>query len=434
MAEVAVDESVDLDARYQLRSFPAEEQGHPGYERCVSWIRAVGQGFYDARRTEEQIAGTLHRAAVDQRLLTGIYELNAPAMVRPEQPVATFGTLVKDLNVGQGRMLPTLLITAVTVRTDHRRRGLLSQMMRRRLRQAKEAGLAMAALTASEASIYRRFGFGVATFERSVTQKTGRSFSLDHRAQGTVRAVPVDLLPEFTADIFARVHQQQTGSVDRQEAYRLRSVGLDRGQDTNDKVLAAVHYDADGAADGYVSYQHAGWDASPLRLDVIDFIALGSARLDLWQYLASADLVEEIRWSEASQLEGVEWALADRRTMRTTGMQDMLWLRILDVKTALESRPYPEDGRLVLEVVDPMGLTGGIVAVDIRNGHATVRPTDDAPMLRLDVADLASLYLGSVPPTALQAAGRLEESVPGSVNLAQRLLAAEGSVHCFTHF
>ncbi len=54
-------------------------------------------------------------------------------------------------------------ITAVGVLPTHRRRGILRQMMTELFRQATERGEPVAILWASEAAIYQRFGFGMAT-------------------------------------------------------------------------------------------------------------------------------------------------------------------------------------------------------------------------------------------------------------------------------
>ena len=52
----------------------------------------------------------------------------------------------------------------VTVHPTHRRRGLLRRMMHEQLDDVARRGEPLAALTASEASIYERFGYGTATF------------------------------------------------------------------------------------------------------------------------------------------------------------------------------------------------------------------------------------------------------------------------------
>ena len=100
--------------------------------------------------------------------------------------------------------------------------------------------------------------------------------------------------------------------------------------------------------------------------------ATNEAYLELWQFLGAIDLVERVTWEEAPVDDPLAWALADPRCIESSDGRDMLWLRILDVHKALEARRYPVDGRLVLEVLDPLGLTAGTYALEVSGGEAAV--------------------------------------------------------------
>jgi predicted acetyltransferase len=114
----------------------------------------------------------------------------------------------------------------------------------------------------------------------------------------------------------------------------------------------------------------------------------------------------------------------------------MLWLRILDSAGALSARRYPVDGTLVLGIEDPLGFADGTFILEARGGEATVSAaaTDTQPDLSMDVADLASIYLGAVCPVTLKAAGRILEHTPGAAFQAQLMFAVERAPHCLTHF
>ena len=60
-------------------------------------------------------------------------------------------------------------VTAVGVLPTHRRRGLLTALMRRQLDDVRAAGESVAALWASERVIYGRFGYGLAARHATVT-------------------------------------------------------------------------------------------------------------------------------------------------------------------------------------------------------------------------------------------------------------------------
>jgi predicted acetyltransferase len=430
----------ELSGDYEIRRFEVASKGEPGYSDAESWVKAVAFGFHESTRTPEHVAKSLETLRADRRVLTGAYQTGAvaPGSFRADVPVATFGTFRKTLNIGFGRTLETQLVTAVTVRTSHRRRGLLRRMMSEDLALAKHDGLAMAALTASEGSIYGRFGYGVASFERTVTVDTTARFQLNHQAVGTVDVADPRVLLDLAPDVFDRVHRLTPGSIGRQEWYRqVASGSLARDGKEDPAIKVALHYGPDGAVDGYVSYKFLGWDTVPHTVRVVDLVAAtNEAYLELWQFLAAIDLVEQVTWEEAPLDDPLTWALADPRCIDSSDSRDMLWLRILDVINALEARHYPVDGRLVLEVPDPLGLTAGTYALEAAGGEAAVVRLDTAaePDLTLDVSTLSSIYLGAVCPVTLTAAGRIREHKQGASLQARGMFAVERATHCLTHF
>ncbi|MFI5085522.1 MAG: GNAT family N-acetyltransferase [Actinomycetales bacterium] len=427
------------DSRYDVRSFPAATEGQPGYEQSAGWLRAVGLGFYDPERTDEMVSGILARYAVDGRELTGAYQRGPVAGHSPgtEVPVATFGTFRKNLNVGYGRQLEAHLVTAVTVRTGHRRRGLLRSIMEADLARAKADGAAVAALMASEAVIYGRYGFGPATIERSITVDTGSRFRLRCRPAGTVEAVDRKVLIDVAPRVFAAFQDRTPGSVDRQESYRNAVSGTPGRDGTEDLALrAALHYGPDGGVDGYVAYRFLGWDKEPATMEVVDLVAATpDAYLGLWDYLGSLDLVGCVTWTGAPPADPLPWALEDARCVTVTAERDALWLRILDLPAALSARRYGADGTLVLEVTDPLGHAAGRFRLSVEACQGTVTDAGAAePDLGLDVTALASMYLGAVPPSALLEAGRLTEHLGGAAGTAAALFAVERPAFCATHF
>ena len=146
--------------KYELRRFRAVAKDEADYAQGTAWLRGVGIGFYDEPRKDDFADKIMAMYRVDNREMTGVYQADGVAAhsLAADVPVATFATLRKDLNIGYGRQLEAQLVTAVTVRGTHRRQGLLRRMMTEDLAAAKADGVALAALTASEASIYGRFG------------------------------------------------------------------------------------------------------------------------------------------------------------------------------------------------------------------------------------------------------------------------------------
>ncbi|MBT2597166.1 GNAT family N-acetyltransferase [Arthrobacter sp. ISL-72] len=426
--------------KYEIRRFSAAEKGAPGYAQGTDWIQAVGFGFHDSRRNDDFVDKIMDMYRADGRELTGVYQTGevAPHSLGSDIPVATFGTLRKDLNVGYGRQLRTHMVTAVTVRGTHRRQGLLRRMMSEDLSAAKADGLAMAALTASEGSIYGRFGYGVATFERSIKVDTGPRFGLRHVQSGTVEIADRKVLLELAPEVFERVHRLTPGSILRQDAYRQNVSGtVGREGKEDEAIKCALHYDAAGTVDGYVSYKFAGWDSKPYTVDVVDLVAAtDAAYLELWQFLGTIDLVQRISWPDAPVDDPLGWALTDPRCVEASDHRDMLWLRILDSLRALGARRYSADGTLVLGIADSLDFAGGTFVLDVKDGEATVSVAgpETRADLSMDVADLASIYLGAVCPVTLNAAGRIQEHTEGAGVRAKLMFAVERAPHCLTHF
>jgi predicted acetyltransferase len=425
--------------QYEIRRFKPAAKDEPAYPESVAWMRAVAFGFHDARRSDERVDRGLEMQRADSRTMTGVYQTGPVAehALGVDVPVATFGTMNKTLNIGFGRLVETRLVTAVSVRTSHRRRGLLRRMMAEELGLAQQEGLALAALTASEASIYGRFGFGVATSEQSIKVDTSARFAVNHTPVGSVEVADPKVLLELAPVIFDRLHRQTPGSIGRHEFYRQFASGsISRDEAEDPKVKVALHYAPDGDVDGYVSYKFGGWSSTPYTMEVVDLVAATrAAYLELWQYLGAIDLVERVTWDEAPIDDPLPWALRDPRCVDASEARDMLWLRILDLQKALGARRYSADGTLVLRVTDSLGLAAGTFALTVTGGEATVTPAPEAePDLSLDVADLGSIYLGAVCPVTLETAGRITEHTAGAALTARLMFAVERSPHCATHF
>lgn len=426
--------------RYETRRFRTAANGSPDTALASTWVKAVGFGFHDSNRNDTFVDKVLAMYRTDNRELTGVYQAApvAPHSLGPDVPVATFATLRKDLNIGYGRQLEAQLVTSVTVRGTHRRQGLLRRMMTEDLGAAKAAGLALAALNASEGSIYGRFGFGVATFERSIKVDTGPRFRIRHAPTGTVEMADRKVLLDLAPGIFDQVHRLTPGSIVRQEAYRHTVSGaFSRDGKEDEAIRCALHYDASGRVDGYASYKFAGWDARPYTIELVDLVAAtGPAYLELWQFLGAIDLSERVSWESAPVDDPLAWALEDPRCIESADQRDMLWLRILDTGRALAARRFSADGTLVLDVADGLGFAGGTYVLNVSGGDARVTeaPPGTMPDLSLDVAELGSIYLGAVCPVTLAAAGRITEHTPGAALTARRMFAVERPPHCLTHF
>ncbi|ALE07759.1 hypothetical protein AL755_11255 [Arthrobacter sp. ERGS1:01] len=423
-----------------MRTFPVRLVDGEVSGEVVQWSEAVAAGFYGDAVGAEEAKKYAEFEQLDGRMAMGAYLSNGETPAGAwgaGYPVATYAYHRKDLNVGGGQLLPVHQITAVTVRPSHRRRGLLRAMITADLARAKADGLPMAALTASEAVIYGRFGFGVATHNCVVEVSTrgGLAFHNPEAAsRGVVEVADALVVKDLHNALFARVHAATYGSIGRHEMYRLSASGQGNyGQMTPVKnVRAALHYGDDGEVDGYVTYK----PGEP-AIQIVDFLAAtNDAYLALWNFLGSLDLIASVTWKMAPEVDLLEWAMVAKRDYKRTETEDHLWLRILDTEAALSGRHYAADGVVTIAVTDPLGHAAGTFRVEAAGGAATVtRSADgDAVDLTLGVSELSSTYLGGVSARTLAAAGRLTENAPGGIERFDAVFASPVSAHSLTNF
>jgi predicted acetyltransferase len=320
-------------------------------------------------------------------------------------------------------------ITGVGVRPDYRRRGILRQMMDWLLEDARTRGEPVAVLTASEAAIYQRFGFGQASTASSFTldaalAEFGEPVDLGPGAQ--IRMVDTDEATALFAAIYDRVRPKIPGALDRIEPkWRLWLVAdaewMRRGEGI--KYMAVI--EVDGEPRGYAIYriEHSWGATGPAStMNVLEVTGVDpAAEQALWQWLLSMDLVRTIvgrRGPVPHPLQ--QWLLEPRRMSLT--INDGLWLRILDLPEALSARRYVGSGSLVLDVADDMfESNAGRWQMEIDAGRAEVTRTKAAPDLELDVGTLAAAYLGGFRFVDLGVAGRVRECQPDVLQTADAL-------------
>lgn len=424
-----------------FRSFRVEPGGGVVDTVTPGWVEATAFAFHQNSPTAEHLRRVVDAIAADDRTLTGAYDTHpAPYGWGSERPVGTLATFTKALNVGNGRSLDTHLIAGVTVRPTHRRRGVMRELITADLHRAASDGKALAALHAMEATIYGRFGFGPATFSRRIEVDVSERFGLMRDPTGTVEVADPASLLDVAPGVFEKFHLQTRGSLRRPAMFPEKAAGIWAEDDPDPKPgrRTALHYADDGAVDGYVAYDFAGWEAHPLNITVADFVAADvNASLALWKYLASIDLVAKISIAGASMDDPLQWALTDFRCYNIVGEEDGLWLRVLDPVRALQARGWESDGAMVIEVTDLLGIANGIYSLIVESGRACVtRVSGDrlVPEAHMDVATLGSLYLGGVSASVLERAGRLTVVSPAVTRRLDSLFGSNSAPFCITGF
>ncbi|WP_099908001.1 GNAT family N-acetyltransferase [Streptomyces sp. TLI_171] len=350
------------------------------------------------------------------------------------RPVGTAGAYTLELTLPGGAIVPVSGVTAVGVLPSHRRRGVLTAMMRRQLAELRARGEAVAVLLASEALIYRRFGYGPATYTQRYTVPKHRAALTPPRAgatdPGTVELLRRSDAVELLEQVYDRYRRTQPGAVSRPHRWWARGAGQPPVSSAKPRYIA-LHRDADGVPDGYASYSVE----DPRSLVVDETVAATDAAYSaLARYLLQHDLVQEVVFKHFPPGHPLPWQLADYNAGQPGKHTDWLWVRVLDVPGALTSRGWSADGELVLDVDDPFLGEHHRHLLTVRAGRAGCVPTDREPDLSLDISDLGSILLGGTTPGTLVRAGHIRAHHPAAAALADALFRAERAPHCLHWF
>ena len=399
--------------------------------RRRGWIGAVLRGFRDPRPDDDMLTRWIDHYRADRVTCRGAWLPEGEFGAGP-MPVATYASFDKTLNAGL-ELVPLRMITDVTTSATHRRRGLLRRLIEDDLDDAVAQDVPVAALTASEATIYGRWGFGPATFGQTVEVDASPGFALrSFTDPGRVELIePVDAWPHVKG-VFDTFHTRQLGSVAWPSPYEDIHTGAydfnDRG--TNGKVRSAVHLDADGTVDGFVIFTPGEEKSTKVE----EMVALTpAAQLGLWTFLADTDHVKKVTFNIAHPHDPLQWALADLNRVKVTAISEFLWIRILDVERSLAARPWTADGQVVLAVDDPQGHAAGRFELTTVDGRARVTRTDQPADVSLTAETLGSLYLGAVSVGALHRAGRIDGAEDPVAELAAMADLSEPP-YCLTGF
>ncbi|MEU0653580.1 GNAT family N-acetyltransferase [Streptomyces albogriseolus] len=397
----------------------------------ADWQRAMNIGF-------------LHQPTMSEKVLDARRAQFTPgrstAAFDGGRCVATFRSFAQELTAVGGAVVPADAVTNVTVSPTHRRRGLLTRMMAQDLAAAKERGDVVATLIAAEYPIYGRYGFGPATWATEWTIDVPRA-GLDPRWAGPEDGGRIDLVDaedvrKLGPELHERLRRSQPGAVSRDELWWQVTTGAVRFHATFHEPYYVIYRSAAGEVEGIAAYtadDKWGDAKQPLNTAKVKWLTgvTPAAERALWRYLCSIDWVVAVRTGYRAPDDLLPHFLPDPRAAAVTTQADFLWVRVLDVVRALEARTYGTAGSLVLEVADASGLTGGRYRLEASaDGAGTCAPTAGHPDLSLDVADLATLWLGDESAVRLAALGRVREERAGAARQADALLRTSRRPWC----
>ncbi len=343
--------------------------------------------------------------------------------------VGTGGVFTVHLTVPGGDM-PAGGITWVSVLPTHRRRGLMSQMMRRMIDDCHRRGEPIAMLWAAEGAIYQRFGFGLGTLSVNLeAEAKAFAFARDWPSEGRFRLLSPGEGREIVEPVYEAARAQRSGFLSRTPDWWAGILPYSEKDKKGGEAKRLVVYETDAGAEGYAVYKtKPEWGVRGSSHQLLVDEAISSTprgTREIWRYLLSVDLVQTVKALRLPSDHPLLVLASEPRRLGVT-MGDGLWIRILDVAAALEGRTYGIDsqgnGRVAFDLRDEYcPWNAGRWSVEVEDGQARVTRTDTEPDLALDANDLASLFLGGFTATALAAAGRVVELRAGGLATADAL-------------
>jgi predicted acetyltransferase len=345
------------------------------------------------------------------------------------RPVGMTASIAFEMTI-PGGVAPTAGITYVGVMPSHRRRGILTEVMRQQLGDLRERGEPLAVLWASEPVIYGRFGYGIAAPAASMeAEQAGFAFRDDNGPTGTARLVAKEEARELFPPVFERARIQRNGMLSRSDArWNARVQDPEHWRDgASPKYYVLI--EIGGSPEAFAMYRIKNkWERgmSQSELVLVDAIATSTeATRELWRFLFGVDLIARVSLWNFDPATPLFLMVQDARRLQLK-LGDGIWLRLVDVEEALRKRSYATDDSVVLGVVDAFCPWN---EGRYRAG-ADAGKTDDAAELRLAVADLASSYLGAFSFERLAASGRVEELADGAIARASALFRTTLPPYC----
>jgi predicted acetyltransferase len=356
-------------------------------------------------------------------------------VVEPERTLAAFdgdrivGTALAfsfGLTVPGGSELGTAGVSFVAVLPTHRRRGILTQLMRRQLTDIAAGDEPLAALFASEAVIYGRFGYGQATDQYGFTFRQGDGQLISPSGSEALElrlAEPTAVVKEMQA-VYESIRPSRPGMVTRRDNFwQVQMADLEFMRDGSSPLRCVLAEDRSGVR-GYALYSGKpdwGSDGMPAQeLFVRELLWTDPAACAaLWSDLLSRDLVTEVRTRMRPTDDPILHMLADPRRARVS-VSDGLWIRLVDLPRALGQRRYLSGVDIVLEVSDSLlpansGRWHLVAGGPGKGGAPVCERTTSAADIVLPVSALGAAYLGQVKFGSLAQAGRITELRPGAI-------------------
>lgn len=337
-----------------------------------------------------------------------------------------------------GRQTPVSGVTMVGTLPAYRRRSYLREITSEHFKQLHERGeYAVAALNASRAAIYQRYGYAVVSTRNAYSVEPRQIKLIDSPAVSGEFHEGDDKENKTILDLYHHFGKPRTGYLKRNRAFEV-APGAPMTVVRNfipTNIVSKVIYIEAGKPAGYVIYT-VGQDTrsgSPVGqlVNITDMAWLTiTAYRAIWRYFANIDLAKDVVWGRVPPDDPLPHLMLEPRSLNLTS-GDGLLARIVDVARALPLRTYPDEGRLTFEIIDDFcKWNQGRWEADVNRSGTSVRKSKKTPQLTMPVSTLAMLFFGQLSASEAARMGRLDVSEKKALPLWDRVMRTEYRPFC----
>lgn len=302
-----------------------------------------------------------------------------------------------------GLIVPMGGVSGVVTWPEHRRSGLVAQLLQRSLEQMRENGQILSFLYPFSIPFYRKYGWELFADMETITLKR-EQLPPRETYKGTLKRIEKD--EKIIDPVYQEWAKKYTGAIVRDEKWWKQSVFKRK------KGTLVAYYNEDQQVSGYLIYE-----VKKQKMTVLELIWLDvDARKGLWNFISNHDSMIESATIKTVAHDRLPFLLTDPKVKRDVSSYFMA--RIVDVEAFLKIYPFhiKEDGTtIILHIHDDFcPWNDGIYMIKSQNGvtNVTFHPLNQQDInnkkgancqhppkkgLRLSVQALAALLLQSQP-------------------------------------
>lgn len=382
---------------------------------------AFGEGF-----TEEELRSPIFGVLDDDRTFLAW---------DADQVVGVSANFSLDVSV-PGGSVPTAGVSFVGVRPTHRRRGVMTAMLDILHADGLSRNEPIAALWAADAAIYPRFGYGRATRRLFTEIRRAHGALTNAPEDGSIRLRMMNSSDDYslTHPIYSAVHASRGGVPAVDNRWHERQTWDPPSSREGASSLYTVVAEDDNGVRGFMRYNvkpewtdsHDNGTFTIYRLMSRD----PAAHAALWRYALTFDLMAKVKWFNAPIDDPVQlWLEYPRHATRQ--FEDALYVRLLDLPSAITARTFSTECDVVVHVTDSrFPENAGRWRIAGGPHGATCRQTKDPADLALDIRVLGAAYLGDASLSEFAKAGWIEENRPGTLGALDSALRTDTPPYC----